>query len=230
MVRLLRSTSLPPVSAWSAALIAAVIGFGGTVALIVQAMRMLGATVEQTGSAVTALCLGIAIGGVILCLRLRIPILLAWSTPGAALLTASAPGTSWPVAIGAFLVAGAMMTGLGAVPALSRLATRIPASIASAMLAGVLLPFCLGLFRAGGQDPLLVFGLVAVFLVARLRFPLYALLLVLVAGVLLTLLRGDITHLPDGAIFGTLTPIVPVLDGRALISIALPLCLVTLVS
>lgn len=230
MVRLMHSSSLPPISAWSAALIAAVIGFGGTVALIVQAMRTLGASVEQTGSAVTALCLGIAVGGVILCLRLRIPILLAWSTPGAALLTASAPGTSWPVAIGAFLVSGALMTGLGAVPALSRIATRIPASIASAMLAGVLLPFCLGLFRAGAQDPLLVFGLVAVFLVARLRFPLYALLLVLVAGVLLTLLRGDVTHLPEGAIFGTLTPITPVFDGRALISIALPLCLVTLVS
>ena len=80
---------LPPVSAWSSALVAAVIGFGGTIALVVQAMQVLGATVAQTGAAVTALCLGIAVGGALLSFRMRIPVVLAWSTPGAALLAAT---------------------------------------------------------------------------------------------------------------------------------------------
>jgi benzoate membrane transport protein len=221
---------LPPVTAWSSALIAALVGFGGTVALVVQAMRTLGATVEQTGSAVTALCLGIAITGAALSLKLRIPVVLAWSTPGAALLAATTPGLSWEIAAGVFLASGLMMTVLGLVPVLGRWAERIPASIASAMLAGVLLPFCLKLFQLGSADPLLVMLVVAVFLTARQRVPLYALLLVLIAGMGLTLLRGDIAQLPPGATFGVLSPVIPDFEARAVVSLALPLFLVTLVS
>ena len=221
---------LPPLPAWSAAVIAALIGFGGTVALIVQAMRTLGATPDQTGSAVTALCLGIAIPGAILSFRMRMPIVLAWSTPGAALLAAAAPGLHWPVAIGAFVVSGALMVALGLVPALGRLAARIPPAIASAMLAGVLLPFCLSLFRTGGTDPLLVAALVLVFLAARQRVPLYALLLVLATGAGISLIRGDVTSLPPGATLGTLLAVMPKFDPATLVSIAIPLFLVTLVS
>ena len=222
--------NFPPVTAWSSALIAALVGFGGTVALVVQAMRTLGASAEQTGSAVTALCLGIAIAGAALSLKLRMPIVLAWSTPGAALLAASAPGLSWPDALGAFFVSGLMMALLGLVPVLGRWAERIPSSIASAMLAGVLLPFCLQLFGLGAQDPALVGLVVMVFLLARQWAPLYALLLVLIAGMALTLLRGDITALPPGATFGVLSPLAPEFAPSAMLSLALPLFLVTLVS
>jgi benzoate membrane transport protein len=222
--------SLPPIPAWSSALIAALVGFGGTIALVVQAMRNLGASGDQTGSAVTALCLGIAIAGAALSWRLRMPVVLAWSTPGAALLAAAAPGLSWPVAIGIFLSAALMMILLGIVPLLGRLAERIPASIASAMLAGVLLPFCLKLFGLGAADPLLVALLVAVFVAARARLPLYALLLALGAGMALTLARGDIGPLPPSATFGTLLPVVPAFDARAILSVGVPLFLVTLVS
>lgn len=222
--------NFPPATAWSSALIAALVGFGGTVALVVQAMRTLGASVEQTGSAVTALCLGIAITGAALSLKLRMPIVLAWSTPGAALLAASSPGLSWPTALGAFLLSGLMMVLLGLIPVLGRWAERIPSSIASAMLAGVLLPFCLQLFGLGAQDPALVGLVVMVFLLARQWAPLYALLLVLIAGMALTLLRGDITALPPGAMFGVLSPLAPEFAPSAILSLALPLFLVTLVS
>ena len=222
--------SIPPVPAWSSALIAALVGFGGTIALVVQAMRNLGASAGQTGSAVTALCLGIALVGAALSWRLRMPVVLAWSTPGAALLAATASGLSWPVAIGIFLSAALMMILLGIVPALGRLAERIPPSIASAMLAGVLLPFCLKLFALGAADPLLVALLVAIFVAARARFPLYALLLALAAGMALTLLRGDIGPLAPGATFGTLVPVTPAFDVRAILSVGVPLFLVTLVS
>lgn len=224
------SLRLPPIPAWSAALIAALIGFGGTVALVVQAMRVLGASVEQTGSALTALCLGIALTGGFFSLKLRMPVVLAWSTPGAALLAATAPGIAWPAAIGAFLAAAVMMVVLGAVPALGRLAARIPTTVASGMLAGVLLPFCLGLFKAGATDPLLVVLLVAVFLLARQRVPLYALLLVLAAGIAITLVRGDVAPLSPGATFGALTPVMPAFDIRTILSIGVPFFLVSLVS
>lgn len=221
---------LPPAPAWSSALIAALIGFGGTVALIVQAMRTLGASVGQTSSAVTALCLGIAVAGAALSFRLRMPVVLAWSTPGAAMLAATAPGLSWPVAIGAFAASGLMMTAAGIIPALGRLVERIPASVASAMLAGVLLPFCLGLFRVAGADPLLVGLILVIFLAARRRLPLYALLFVLAAGAALSILRGDVTQLPPGPMFGILLPTLPAFDARTLLSIGLPLFLVTLIS
>ncbi|MEO8065053.1 MAG: benzoate/H(+) symporter BenE family transporter [Pseudomonadota bacterium] len=221
--------SLPPLHSWSSALIATVVGFGGTIALVVQVLRTFGASVEQTGSAVTALCLGIAIGGAALSLKLRMPIVMAWSTPGAALLAATSAGLAWPAAVGVFVAAALMMIVLGLMPALGRVAARIPTSIASAMLAGVLLPFCLEAFRLGAVDPLLVALLLGVFIIARQRVPLYALLLVLGAGVALTLLRGDVGQIPPGALFGLLAPTMPAGDARSIISVALPLFLVTLV-
>lgn len=220
----------PPLAAWSAALIAALIGFGGTVALVVQAMRVLGASPEQTGSAVTALCLGIGLMGGALSLGLRIPVVLAWSTPGAALLAAAAAPIAWPVAIGVFVVAALLSIVVGLVPALGRLAEKIPSAVASAMLAGVLLPFCLTLFRTAAIDPLFVATILVVFLAARHRAPLYALLLALAAGVALTLARGGLCLPPGGPILGTLAPQAPSFDPAAIVSLALPLFLVTLVS
>ena len=222
--------SFPPPHAWSSALIATLVGFGGTIALVVQAMRALGASVDQTGSAVTALCLGTAVGGAALSLRTRMPIVLAWSTPGAALLAASPAGFQWPVAVGVFIVAALLMLVLGAVPALGRLAARIPGSVASGMLAGVLLPFCLTAFRIASEDAWLVAALVGVFIVARRWLPLYAMLAVLAVAILLTLARGGIAEIPDGALFGRLLPTMPAGDPRAVLSLAVPLFLVTLVS
>ncbi|MDP1619227.1 benzoate/H(+) symporter BenE family transporter [Phenylobacterium sp.] len=221
---------LPPPSSWSAALIAAFVGFGGTIALVVQALRAMGATVDQTGSAVTALCLGIAIAGAALSIRYRMPVVLAWSTPGAALLAATTAGLSWPVAIALFGAAALMMIVVGVTPALGRLIARIPAPIASAMLAGVLLPFCLTLFRLSATDPVLIAALLVIFLAARRRLPRFALIFVLVAAVGFTLVRGDMAPLATGRTFGTLLPTLPAPDLAAVVSLALPLFMVTLVS
>lgn len=104
---------LPPASAWVSALVAAIVGFGGTIALVIQALTKLGASGDQAESAVTALCIGIAAAGAFLSFRLRMPVVLAWSTPGAALLAAAQPGFAWPVAAGIFLSAGIMMVMVG---------------------------------------------------------------------------------------------------------------------
>jgi benzoate membrane transport protein len=132
--------------------------------------------------------------------------------------------------VGAFVAAAVLMCVLALVPALGRLAERIPASVAAAMLAGVLLPFCLQLFRALETDALLVCALLAVFVIARQRVPLYALLLVLVAGVAILVLRGDVAGIGHGPLVGGLAPVAPVLDWRAVVSVGVPLFLVTLVS
>lgn len=229
MKRAARLGAMPPAS-WAAALIAALVGFGGTVALVVQAGQAMGGSPVQIGSAVTALCLGIAVAGAGFSLVLRMPIVLAWSTPGAALIGASTVSVGWAAATGAFAAAAALMMLLGLVPALGRLAARIPGSVASAMLAGVLLPFCLALFRTFESDAGLAALLVGLFIVGRLLFPLYAMLAVLAGAVGLVLIRGDISALPDAAAFGTLSAVMPAFDAGAMVSLAVPLFLVTLVS
>ena len=226
-------TSLPsalPVSAFTAAAVGTIIGFGGTVALVVQAGQVMGASPVQIVSMVTALCLGIGLPGLLLSWRLRIPVILAWSTPGAALLAASTLGHDWSTAVGAFAIAGLLMVVVGLIPALGRLAARIPSSVASAMLAGVLLPFVIKLFLVFPSDLVLACGLAAVFLVARRLAPTWALPLVLVCAFVVLGFRGQLS-LPSGTgLFGTLSPVVPHFDPKAAISLALPLFMVTLVS
>jgi len=224
------SSRLPPPASFSAAAVATVIGFGGTVALIVQAGQTLGASPAQIISMVTALCLGIGLPGAVLSWRLKMPVVLAWSTPGAALLAASTLGLGWSTAVGAFVIAGLLMVLTGLVPALGRLAERIPAAIASAMLAGVLLPFCLKLFLVLPTDMALAAGLLAVFLIMRRIAAAWALPAVLVAAFAVLALRSQV-GLPAGTgLFGELSPVMPAFDWKAAISLALPLYLVTLAS
>jgi benzoate membrane transport protein len=224
-----------PISVLSSAFIAVLVGFGGTVALVVQAIQAMGGSAEQVGSAVTALCLGIALGGGGLSLALRMPVVLAWSTPGAALVAAATAGAAgYPSAVGAFVVAAALGVLLGLVPALGRLAARIPASIAAAMLAGVLLPFCMGLFRGIASDAVLACVLLAVFVAARPRWPTYALPMALAAGIALVLARGQVswgaTGGQGGAVAGMLAFTAPVFEWRTALGLGVPLFLVTLVS
>ena len=217
-----------PASAFSSAAMATVIGFGGTVALVVQAGQALGADAGQIGSMVTALCLGIGAPGALLSWRLKIPVVLAWSTPAAALLAASTLGLSWPTAIGAFIFAALLMILTALIPALGRLAARIPAAVASAMLAGVLLPCVLRLFKVVPDETALVVGLIAVFLIFRRLWPTWALPAVLAAAFVVLAMRGQLA-LPAGTdLFGHLEPVAPVFDWKAAVSLGFPLFLVTL--
>lgn len=225
----MRVTTIP-VSAWAAALVASIVGYAGTAALLVQALRVLGATPDAIGSALTALCIGIAVTGALLSFRLRMPVVLAWSTPGAALLASAPAGLVWNVAVGIFVSASLMMIVLALIPALSRLAERFPPAIASGVLAGVLLPFCLRLFETASMQPMLVAILLAVFVIARQRVRTLALLLVLIAGVAVTLAQNEFGSFEVRMIFGMLEPTTPSFDLEAVLSLGVPLFLVTLVS
>jgi benzoate membrane transport protein len=224
------SAPLWPLSAFTSAFIAAVVGFGGTIALIIRMGQSIGGTPAQIGSMVTALCIGIGVVGALLCVRLRMPIVLAWSTPGAALLAGGTLASGYASAVGAFMLAAALMMALALIPALGRLAARIPTALASAMLAGVLLPFCLALFRSVQHDIVLALPALVVFVVARQRLPTYALLITLLAVIAIVVGRGDGGALPAALAFGSLQPTAPRFEAQALISIGVPLFLVTLAS
>ena len=145
---------------------------------------------------------------------LKTPVVLAWSTPGAALLAASALGLGWANAVGAFVVAAVLMILTGLLPVLGRLAQRIPPAIASAMLAGVLLPFVLRLFKAAPEALTLAVALLGVFLVMRRLWPAWALPAVLAAAFTILALTGRV-ELPAGTgLFGTLAPVTPTFDWK----------------
>jgi benzoate membrane transport protein len=154
----------------SAALVASLVGYGSTIALVLSAAAALGATPAQTASWVLAICLAKAAGSAILSVWSRVPVVLAWSTPGAALLAATT-GVTMAEAVGAFLLAGVLIALTGALRPLGRAVALIPDGIAGGMLAGVLLPFCLKGTGAAEAAPALVLPMLAIFALVRLVNP-----------------------------------------------------------
>ena len=217
------------VSLLSAALVAALVGYGSTIALVLAAAAALGASPEQTASWVLAISLGKAVGSALLSWRTRVPVVLAWSTPGAALIAAT-EGLTIAQGVGAFVLAGLLILLTGLVKPLGRAVALIPDGIAAGMLAGVLLPFCLKLPAAAVALPGLVLPLIAIFALVRLHNPALAVLAALGTGVVAAFAAG-LAHLPVLALpLPQLTFITPEFDPTVMIGLALPLYLVTMAS
>lgn len=215
-------------SVFASALVAVLVGFGGTLAIIVQAAAHLGATTAQTASWVTALCLAIAGTSIVLSLRYRMPVVTAWSLAGAVLIASAPPNMDMPAAIGAFMASALLTILSGLAPVLGEAIARLPASIAGAMLAGILLRYVLGVFQAAQEAPALVLPLLAVFLLARLAHAASAPLLVILCGIPLALALGLPITAPSGLAFSTLAPVIPRFDVAAILGLGVPLFLVTM--
>ncbi len=213
------------VSHFSAALVAMLVGYGASVALLLAAAAAVGATPEQTISWVAAVSVAKGLGSAGLSAWARVPMVLAWSTPGAALIAATT-GVGIEAAAGAFLLAGALVALTGVVPVMGRAVRAIPQAVASAMLAGVLLPFVMGVARYGTAEPWIVLPLLAVFLLTRLWNPLYAVLATLLVGLVLGWSPPETVRL-EALPF---TFVRPVFEPSVLIGLGLPLYLVTMAS
>ena len=214
-------------SMMSAALVAALVGYGSTIALVLSAAVAVGASPAQTASWVLAICLAKAVGSAGLGWYARVPVVLAWSTPGAALIAASS-GYTINEAVGAFILAGVLIALTGLIRPLEDLVARIPGEIASALLAGVLLPFVLRLAGAVQTAPLAILPMIAVFALVRLRNPSFAVLAALGLGLLLGL-WGVPVHGLDFTLPAPLF-IRPEFHAGALIGLGIPLYLVTMAS
>ena len=211
----------------ASALVAAVVGFGGTLAIVVEASRHVGATPAQTSSWVAVLCLGMAFTSIFLSVRYRMPIVTAWSLAGAVLIASAPQGIGMSDAVGAFLLSAVLMVLAGAVPVLGNLIARLPPTVAGGMLAGLLLHFVFAGFAAAQTAPALVLPLLGVFLLARLVHAASAPLVVIAASVPLALLEGYALPAPSAAL-STLTWITPTLSVPALAGLGVPLFLVTM--
>jgi benzoate membrane transport protein len=215
------------VSMISAAIVAALVGYGSTIALVLSAAAAVGATPAQTASWVLAVCLAKAVGSAGLGWYARVPAVLAWSTPGAALIAATT-GISIHDAVGAFILAGGLIALTGAVKPLGQMIARIPDGVAAAMLAGVLLPFVLRLAGAAQALPWTVLPMIAVFAVVRLWNPAFGVLAALALGLFLGLWHAplhEVSLVPPLPVF-----IAPEFHLAALIGLGIPLYLVTMAS
>ena len=215
-------------SVLSAATVAALVGYAASVAILLAAATALGATPEQTASWLLAISLGKAVGSALLSWHSRVPVVLAWSTPGAALIAAT-EGISFAEGVGAFVVTGLLIAATGLLRPLGALVARIPDGIAAGMLAGVLLPFCLKGATAAQTLPAIVLPMVAVFLVVRLWNPAMATLAAFATGIVLALVTGaDLSTLRLTAPELHLT--LPEFRPGVILGLALPLYLVTMAS
>ncbi len=226
MRRFLQDLSLPSIVA---GFVAVLVGFTSSVVIVFQGAQALGATPGQLTSWMWALGLGMGLTSLGLSLWTRQPVLTAWSTPGAALLT-SAVGVSMPEAVGAFIVCALMITVAGFSGLFERVMDRIPMAIAAALLAGVLARFGLDAMLATQTAPVLVLSMAAAFLLGRRFWPRYAVPVVLLVGVAVAGLQGRL-HL-DAVQWAWARPewVSPRFSVAALVGVALPLFLVTMAS
>jgi benzoate membrane transport protein len=214
----------------SAGFVAVLVGYSSAVAIVYQAALAAGASSAQASSWLWAVGVGMGVSSIGLSLYYRQPVFTAWSTPGAALLVSSVAGFSLAETIGAFIVCSLLMTLVALTGAVERLLKWVPASLAGALLAGVLLQFGLQVFAGMGQKPLLVGAMLLSFLVARHWHPRYSVVAALAVGVTVAYWQGALQWQPLDWQWSTPQWVTPEFSWSALMGIAVPLFAVTMAS
>ena len=219
-------------SAFVAGFVAVLVGFTSSVSIVFQAAQSFGATPAQITSWIWALGLGMGLCSLVPSLLLRKPVMVAWSTPGAAVLaTAGAAGSfSMGEAVGAFMVCSLLVILVGATRGLERVADRIPMEIASALLAGVLARFGIQAFAAAQTALPLVLLMVGAYLVARRMAGRYAVVFTLMVGILWVLITGQMAWSMEPVRLAMPVFVAPQWSVSAIVSLAIPLFVVTMAS
>jgi len=217
-------------SAVVAGFIAMLTGYTSSLVLMFQAGQAAGLTNGQISSWIWALSIGMAICCIGLSLRYRAPIMIAWSTPGAALLITSLPGVPYSEAIGAYIFASGLIVLIGLTGTFDRLMRRIPASIAAALLAGVLFKIGLEICVAAEQQPLLVVAMLIAYLLGKRLLPRYAVLAALIVGSVLAAIFGLLNFEHFELQLAVPEWTTPSFSLAAIISIGIPLFIVAMAS
>ncbi|WP_434644301.1 benzoate/H(+) symporter BenE family transporter [Achromobacter piechaudii] len=217
-------------SAIAAGVVAVLVSFGGTAVLMVQAGHAAGLDAARIGSWIGSLSLAFGLGGAFYSLRTGLPIVMAWSTPGAALLVTALVGVPFNEAIGAYILAAGLTLACGLFGWIDPILRRIPGEIAAAMLAGVLLNFGMGIFSNVARQPGLVLAMCVTYLLCRRWAPRYAVLLVMVVAIAMAFAL-DLIQL--NLLDWSLTQFVwttPEFSAQAAVSLGIPLFVVAMAS
>lgn len=216
-----------------AGIVTALVGFTSSFAVVLAGLHAVGANDAQAASGLLALTVTFGLGIIFLSWRSKLPVTLAWSTPGAALLVSTgAVDGGWPAAVGAFLLVGLLIILTGLVPAFGQLLTRIPSALAQAMLAGVVLSLCLQPFISLSTNPLLIGPVILSWLImvkisARWAVPVAFAVALLVIGISLA---SSGTPITPSALLPAFSWTTPGFSWQAMLGIALPLFIVTMAS
>lgn len=217
----------------SAGIISGLVAFTSSFVVVLAGLEGVGASPAQAASGLLAVSVLMGLCSMLLSLRTRLPITVAWSTPGAALLAATgAVDGGWPAAVGAFVLVGVLIVLTGLVPALGALMARIPTPIAQAMLAGVLFQLCLGPVLGVAANPLAVAPVIVVWALAQRLSPRWASPLAFLAASVVIVVSLAAAPSPSAAppLLPAVELTVPTLTVGAVVGVALPLYLVTMAS
>ncbi len=225
MKTLLRDCSL---SAVVAGFIATVISYAGPLVIIFQAAKAGGLPHELMSSWVWTISIGSGVLGILMSLRYRVPIVIAWSAPGSALLVTLLPDISMNQAVGAYLVSNLIILLVGLSGAFDKVIGRLPAAISAAMLAGILFRFGTDLFVSVKDQPWLVLAMFATYLLFKRAMPRYAVMAVLVVGVAIAVGTGELRS--EALVLGLAKPvwITPEFSWQVILGVAFPLVMVAL--
>ncbi|HET8789753.1 MAG TPA: benzoate/H(+) symporter BenE family transporter [Modicisalibacter sp.] len=216
------------VSAVTAGFLAVLISYAGPLAIFFQAAQSAEISSAMMTSWVWAISFGAAITGIGLSLWLKVPVITAWSAPGTALLVTLFPALSLGEAMGAYITAAMILFMIGITGTFDKLMQAIPKGIASAMLAGILFQFGVGVFTSLEHTPALAAGMLVAYLVLKRLLPRYCLVLLVVVGMgLAVVLEGASL---EGVRLDLAMPtlIRPEWTWHATLSLAIPLVLVSL--
>ncbi len=230
----MRLFSIPPPTLL-AGFLAVLIGYASSAAIIWQAAIVAGATTAQISGWMTALGLAMGVSTLTLTLWYRVPVLTAWSTPGAALLVTGLQGLTLNEAIGVFIVTNALIVLCGITGLFARLMRIIPHSLAAAMLAGILLRFGLQAFASLDGQFTLCGSMLLVWLATKAVAPRYAVIAAMIIGIVIVIAQGDVVTtdvVTTDVVFKPVLPtyITPDFSFAHSLSVALPLFLVTMAS
>ncbi len=224
-MRIYKDWSIPAITA---GFVAVLISYSGPLAIFFQAAQSAEISDTMMTSWVWAISMGAAVSGIVLSLWLKVPVVTAWSAPGTALLVTLFPGLSLNEAVGAYLTAAMIIFVIGITGSFDRIIQMIPPGIASAMMAGILFQFGVGIFVSLESVPALAIGMIIAYLVFKRLTPRYSLVLLLVVGVVLAVVLEGASL--EGVSIQLAEPqfIRPVWTWDATLSLAIPLVLVSL--
>ncbi|WP_367156777.1 benzoate/H(+) symporter BenE [Acinetobacter sp. FL] len=216
------------ISATVAGFLAVLISYSGPLIIFFQAAQQANVSSAMMISWIWGISIGAAVAGIYLSIRYKTPVITAWSAPGTALLVTLFPHISLNEAVGAYITSALVIFAIGATGYFDKLLKWIPQDVAAGMMAGILFQFGLGLFKATDSMPIIVFGMLGVYLVAKHLSPRYAMIWVLVSGIGLSLILGKMN--PVEMNFSLAIPqfIMPEWSWNSTLNLTIPLILVSL--
>lgn len=214
----------------SAGFTAVLIGYTSSIVIIIQAATAAGANPLQIASWLLVLGLMVGVSSIAYSWYYKMPVLMSWSTPGAAMLVAAVGQYALAEVIGAFIVSGFLIVLTGLISPLSRLIEKIPPQLATAMLGAILIPFCLKAFTSVMSSPLTFTLMMVTFFVAKRYLARYAMMLLLIVGVAMAIFSGAFAEQSISLDIAQPVWVTPDFNWMSMLNLSLPLYIITMLS